>query len=107
MRFALVCLMLTVFVCHSSSYAQSNPLAPPPPAATPRPTKSTPEAVDPPAATPGIKYGKEALSSLPPEKSQPVHVPRFENTATADGKLDAHARQQAKVLKDEAQAQPG
>src|SRR6266576_3730693 len=51
------------------------------------------------AAKPGIV--------LPPEKAQPVRMPRFDKPPVIDGKLDDEIWKQAKVLKDFYQVQPG
>ena len=45
--------------------------------------------------------------SIPPEKSQPVRVPRFDKAPVIDGKLDDEAWKQAAVLKDFLQTKPG
>src|SRR5437870_80224 len=44
---------------------------------------------------------------LPPEKSQPVKMPRFEKPPVIDGKLDDEVWKRARVLKDFHQVQPG
>jgi len=44
---------------------------------------------------------------LPPEKSQPVNLPRFAKPPVIDGKLDDEVWQHATVLKDFYQVQPG
>ena len=44
---------------------------------------------------------------LPPEKSKPIVVPRFEKSPVIDGKLDEEVWQTAVVLKDFYQIQPG
>src|SRR2546422_5014476 len=44
---------------------------------------------------------------LPPEKSQPVKLPRFEKAPLIDGKLDDEVWTHAVVLKDFYQVQPG
>jgi hypothetical protein len=44
---------------------------------------------------------------LPPEKNQPVKLPRFEKPPVIDGKLDDEAWKHANVLKDFYQVQPG
>src|SRR5947207_15868240 len=50
--------------------------------------------------------GKPALV-LPPEKAQPVKMPKFEKPPIIDGKLDDEAWKSATVLKDFYQVQPG
>jgi hypothetical protein len=44
---------------------------------------------------------------IPPEKSQPVTIARFDKPPVIDGKLDEEAWQKAAVLKDFYQIQPG
>jgi len=44
---------------------------------------------------------------VPPEKSQPVTVPKFDKAPVIDGKLDEEVWQKAAVLKDFYQIQPG
>src|SRR5258706_1069151 len=53
-----------------------------------------------------VTAGKAAIV-LPPEKSQPVNLPRFEKPPVIDGKLDDEVWQHATVLKDFYQVQPG
>lgn len=52
------------------------------------------------------KTGKAALS-LPPEKSRPIKLVRFEKPPAIDGKLDEAAWSNATVLRDFYQVQPG
>ena len=56
------------------------------------------------AATPAVPKGSFVL---PPEKSQPVTIPKFEKAPVIDGKLDEDVWQKAAVLKDFYQIQPG
>src|ERR1041385_3339252 len=44
---------------------------------------------------------------IPPEKSEPVTIARFDKPPVIDGKLDEEAWQKAAVLKDFYQIQPG
>src|SRR5216684_2453215 len=44
---------------------------------------------------------------IPPEKAQPVRMPRFDKPPVIDGKLDDEIWKQAAVLKDFHQVQPG
>ena len=62
----------------------------------------------------GTASGKEAKASnvkpaitLPPEKAQPVVISRFAEAPTIDGRLDDSVWQQASVLKNFYQIQPG
>ncbi|MDT7543405.1 MAG: hypothetical protein QOE33_3309 [Acidobacteriota bacterium] len=50
--------------------------------------------------------GREALT-LPPEKSQPVVIPKLEQAPVIDGKLDDDAWKHAAVLKNFYQIEPG
>ncbi|HJZ80676.1 MAG TPA: DUF5916 domain-containing protein [Pyrinomonadaceae bacterium] len=52
------------------------------------------------------RTGKAALV-LPPEKSQPVRMPKFDKAPVIDGKLDDEIWKSAVVLKDFYQTQPG
>jgi hypothetical protein len=45
--------------------------------------------------------------TLPPEKAQPVTIPRLSSRPTIDGKIDEDAWKPARVLKDFYQTQPG
>jgi hypothetical protein len=45
--------------------------------------------------------------TLPVEKSQPIHVPRFDKAPVIDGKLDDEVWKHAAVFKDFYQVQPG
>jgi hypothetical protein len=89
----------------------------PPPAATPTPA-STAKASPAPATngTNGTTAPKPAPAAaaaskgsfvLPPEKSNPVTIPKFEKPPVIDGKLDDDVWQKAAVLKDFYQIQPG
>lgn len=69
-----------------------------------------------PASTPAPKsqsdvdvagVAKTGADVLPPQKSEPVRVPRFEAAPAIDGKLDDEVWKQAAVFKDFYQTQPG
>jgi hypothetical protein len=66
---------------------------------TPTPLKAAPSAAKPASARGGIM--------LPPEKSQPVRLSKFEKPPVIDGKLDDEVWKGANVLKDFYQVQPG
>ena len=68
------------------------------PAAAAKATPSS-SAKDPTPGKPGLV--------IPLEKSQPVHMPRFDKAPVIDGKLDDEIWKQAVVLKDFYQVQPG
>jgi hypothetical protein len=67
------------------------------PAATPVPS---------PSSKTEAAAGKPGLV-LPPEKSQPIRMPRFDKPPVIDGKLDDEIWKQAALLKDFYQVQPG
>lgn len=58
------------------------------------------------ATKPAGSGGKPAIV-LPPEKAQPVRMPKFEKPPVIDGKLDDEIWKSATVLKDFYQVQPG
>ncbi|HSQ24943.1 MAG TPA: DUF5916 domain-containing protein [Pyrinomonadaceae bacterium] len=62
--------------------------------------------VSPSTTTKAITGGKPAIV-LPPEKAQPVRMPKFEKPPVIDGKLDDEIWKSATVLKDFYQTQPG
>ena len=107
-RVALLCAV--VFTLAPPADAQSAAATPqlakaasPTPAPTPSPSNSpTPAA---PAAAP--KAGGKGLPPLPPEKSQPVRVARFDKAPVIDGKLDDEIWKTAAVLRDFYQIDPG
>ena len=64
-----------------------------------------------PKASPSISKpvtggGKPAIV-LPPEKAQPIKMPKFEKPPAIDGKLDDEVWKSAIILKDFYQVQPG
>ena len=86
----------------------------PPAVVTPTPT--VPASAKPtPAASPALpKTAPEPRAAnakgsfvLPPEKSEPVVIPKFDKPPVIDGKLDEEVWQKAVVLKDFYQIQPG
>jgi hypothetical protein len=85
----------------------------PPATVTPTP-KVTASAQPTPSASPapGKVAGNAAAAPkgsfvVPPEKSNPVVIPRFDKPPVIDGKLDEEVWQKAAVLKDFYQIQPG
>src|ERR1700694_3506950 len=65
-----------------------------------------------PSSTPEASVAKSGSTAkpglvLPPEKAQPVRLPKFEKPPVIDGKLDDEVWKQAAVLKDFYQVQPG
>ncbi len=79
----------------------SSPNANAAPAATPNGSTSTTS-----AATVASPTGKGAVV-LPPEKANPVNIPKFDKPPVIDGKLDDPVWQNAAVLKDFYQIDPG
>ncbi|HEY0080295.1 MAG TPA: DUF5916 domain-containing protein [Pyrinomonadaceae bacterium] len=101
--------------------AASAPVAPATTTAVEQPPDSPPTAKDsttPPAAPPpsatGASDAAKAIAGttvsgikLPPEKSQPVRIPRFDKPPVIDGKLDDEVWKQAATFKDFYQIRPG
>src|SRR5882724_1248579 len=56
---------------------------------------------------PATSGGAKSAIVLPPEKSQPLKMPKFDKPPTIDGKLDDEIWKSAIVLKDFYQIQPG
>src|SRR5690349_20244405 len=71
----------------------------PPPAPTPAPATTASNAKTAAAA--------KGAFTVPPEKSNPVTIPKFDKPPIIDGKLDDEVWQKAVVLKDFYQIQPG
>src|SRR2546423_4829929 len=59
------------------------------------------------SAKPGTNGGGKVTIILPPEKAQPLKMPKFDKPPTIDGKLDDEIWKSAVVLKDFYQIQPG
>jgi hypothetical protein len=70
-----------------------------------RPVQSVTTSTPPPNGA--IKPASKKTVALPPEKSQPVRVPRVDKIPVIDGKLDDEIWKTAAVLKDFYQTQPG
>ena len=95
-RFFLLISLLTISVV--PSLAQSS-LTKPAPAGSPR-------AADKSASSSSATTPKSGIE-LPPEKKNPVNLPKFERPPVIDGKLDDEVWKSATVLKDFYQVQPG
>src|SRR5256884_3391369 len=91
-------IMLACALCLSSAQAVAQSNNGPTPASSPA-TKSKSD-------TKTVNVLKHAIV-IPPEKAQPIRVPRFDKTPVIDGKLDDEVWKQAAVLKDFYQTQPG
>ncbi len=70
-------------------------------------TTTTPLAAPTPAADTTTVAKPKGSFVIPPEKSQPVTIPKFDKPPVIDGKLDEDVWQKAAVLKDFYQIQPG
>ena len=70
------------------------------PAPAPKPSPST-------SAKPSTSAGGKSAIVLPPEKTQPLTMPKFARAPVIDGKLDDEIWKSAIVLKDFYQIQPG
>jgi hypothetical protein len=111
-RVALLCAL--VLACTTTALAQSAVATPTPElakAASPTPSPSPAATTDAAAAT-GVtpsatKAASKGIPALPPEKSQPVSIPRFDAAPVIDGKLDDAIWKKAIVLKDFYQTNPG
>jgi hypothetical protein len=68
-------------------------------------TKPTPAAT--PGSSPTAAAKAKAKVEVPPEKAQPVRIPRLDKPPVIDGKLNADEWHQAVVLKDFYQVNPG
>ncbi|MEK6336463.1 MAG: carbohydrate binding family 9 domain-containing protein [Acidobacteriota bacterium] len=95
-------LLLLVIVASAGSVVSQ-------PAPVPKPTPDPSPAASPKAdnGKPDKTNGTTGAVTIPPEKSAPVTVPRFEKPPLIDGKLDDGVWQNAAVLKDFYQIQPG
>ncbi len=86
-----------------------------PPAVVTATPEATAAAKPTPAASPSKSTAQQTAAGaaakgsfvLPPEKSNPIVVPRFDKSPVIDGKLEEEAWQKAVVLKDFYQIQPG
>src|SRR5687768_1975881 len=83
MRIIRFCLLLCVFAISVNAQTKTSAVSPP----APVPAKGS--------------------VVLPPEKSRPVVLPKFEKPPVIDGKLDDEVWKNAAVLKDFYQIQPG
>jgi hypothetical protein len=100
-------LTIIILCCAFVSQAQT----PPSPASSP--STATPSVDEPlPSASPSLLPTSNAPTAtravvLPPEKARPVRVPRFEKKPLIDGRLSEEVWQQAAVLRNFYQVQPG
>ncbi len=68
---------------------------------------TSPATANAPQASTPIVFGAAARASLPPEKANPITVPRFDKPPVIDGKLDDEVWKTAALFKDFYQIQPG
>src|SRR5262249_37547023 len=67
----------------------------------------TPEAHSPDSTTSAKPRAARSAVTLPPEKAQPVRIPRFETRPVIDGRLDEEVWEHAAIFKDFYQIHPG
>src|SRR5215212_10865729 len=104
----LFVLIAACALCVNAQTKTSAVTAPTPAPATTAPTKPAPAASPSPIETANQPSAAAKGSFvLPPEKSQPVVLPKFEKPPVIDGKLDDDVWKNAAVLKDFYQIQPG
>src|SRR6266571_1139949 len=92
MKFLFASISFAMFALSTVAFGQS---APAPNGSPSTSAKSSPNG------------GGKAAIVLPPEKAQPVKMPKFEKAPVIDGKLDDEIWKSAVVLKDFYQVQPG
>ena len=112
-----VWLLVILFVFSFTVAAQSNGTPAPSPVPSPALVAASPEPTQPPAAktapatsaTPAAPAGPAAKGAvtLPPEKANPVMIPKFEKPPTIDGVLNDDVWKNAALLKDFYQIDPG
>jgi hypothetical protein len=92
MKFLFASISFAMFALSTVAFGQPAPLA-----------SGSPST----AAKSSADGGGKASIVLPPEKAQPVRMPKFEKAPVIDGKLDDEIWKSAIVLKDFYQIQPG
>ena len=100
-------LLLIALICTGSlvSAGQTSRPADPPFAAR---ASKAPEAQSSKSTTTATaKSGARSAIALPPEKAQPVRIPRFETRPVIDGRLDEEVWEHAAIFKDFYQIHPG
>src|SRR5690242_7193347 len=98
MRFSHLLGSLAVTLSAFAVCAHAQTTITPPPTATPTPVQT--------ASNTKLTAAKGSFV-VPPEKANPVTVPKFDKPPVIDGKLDDDVWQKAAVLKDFYQIQPG
>ncbi|HET9527552.1 MAG TPA: sugar-binding protein [Pyrinomonadaceae bacterium] len=98
-----VCMLLLACAVCAKAQTPANPTAAPTP--TPAPSPSPAQAKN--LTAPAPSAAAKGSFVLPPEKSNPVVIPKFDKPPVIDGKLNEEVWQKAAVLKDFYQIQPG
>ena len=117
-RTALLIALIVLFAVNALAQSSVTPPAPPPsPAPSPALVSASPSANPPGTETtsttdtkaPATAAGpaEKGAVTLPPEKANPVTIPKFETAPTIDGVLNEPVWQGAAVLKDFYQIDPG
>ncbi|HWS86178.1 MAG TPA: DUF5916 domain-containing protein [Pyrinomonadaceae bacterium] len=114
-RVALLCaVVLTLTAAAAAQSASTSPTPQVAKAVTPTPVpasspaaSATPAAASAAAPVAAPKAVPRGLPPLPPEKTQPVRIARFDKAPVIDGKLDDEIWKSAAVLKDFYQINPG
>jgi hypothetical protein len=106
---SLPLVFLCVFALNVNAQTKTSAVTAPTPAPDTAAAKPTPAASPSPVKTANQSPSAAAKGSfvLPPEKSKPVVLPKFEKPPVIDGKLDEEVWKNAAVLKDFYQIQPG
>jgi hypothetical protein len=100
----------TVIFCLTAVYSQAQPpqsSASATPASSPETKAANIDDTTVPAAVPANAKPTGGKPALPPEKTNPVRLPRFAKPPIIDGKIDDEVWKSAVVLKDFYQIQPG
>src|SRR5688572_4025326 len=105
----LIVLGAFVFCAKAQTTTTPPPVVTATPVATASPNPSPPSVATQNSLTTQTATGATPKGSfvLPPEKTKPIVIPRFEKPPAIDGKLDEEVWQKAAVLKDFYQIQPG
>ncbi|MFZ0062435.1 MAG: DUF5916 domain-containing protein [Pyrinomonadaceae bacterium] len=118
-RIALLIALIVLFAVNTLAQSSGAPAPAPPPSPAPSPAlvSASPSANPPGTETTSTSTTKAPASAaapaakgavtLPPEKANPVTVPKFEKPPTVDGVLNDPVWQGAAVLKDFYQIDPG
>src|SRR5690242_12924368 len=100
MRFTHVLASIAFTLSAFAVCARAQATNAPPTAASPTPAQQT-------ASNTKLAAPAKGNFTIPPEKANPITVPRFDKPPVIDGKLDDEVWQKAVVLKDFYQIQPG